>query len=113
VADPKPFDREASRDKTRGIVPKKSQQTFKFIALKKGSCSRNVSINPAFNKIKAFILINNNKLMTKENLKEYIELLKHQISISTSKQQIKQFKKLIKEAKQELKNDYKIFLMQN
>jgi len=51
--------------------------------------------------------------MTKENLKEYIELLKHQISISTSKQQIQQFKKLIKEAKQELKNDYKIFLIQN
>ena len=35
--------------------------------------------------------------MTKENLEEYIELLKHQLSISTSKQQIKQFKKLIKE----------------
>jgi hypothetical protein len=51
--------------------------------------------------------------MTKENLKEYIELLKHQISISTSKEQIKQFKKLIKEAKQELKNDYKIFSTQN
>jgi ankyrin repeat protein len=34
--------------------------------------------------------------MTKENLKEYIELLKHQISISTSKEQIKQFEELIK-----------------
>ncbi len=42
--------------------------------------------------------------MTKENLQEYIELLKHQISISTSKQQIKQFKKLIKEAEEELNN---------
>jgi hypothetical protein len=43
--------------------------------------------------------------MTKENLKEYIELLKHRISISTSEQEIKQFKKLIKEAKEEVKND--------
>ena len=43
--------------------------------------------------------------MTKENLKEYIELLEHRISISTSEQQIKQFEELIKEAKQELKND--------
>jgi hypothetical protein len=51
--------------------------------------------------------------MTKENLKEYIELLKHRISISTSEQEIKQFEDLIKEAKQELKNDYKIFLIQN
>jgi hypothetical protein len=41
--------------------------------------------------------------MTKENLKEYIELLKNQILISTSKQQIKQFKKLIKETKKDLK----------
>jgi hypothetical protein len=74
-----------------------------FIAIKKESCSRNVSINPAFNKIKAFILINNNKLMTKENLKEYIELLKHRISISTSEQEITQFEELIKEAEEELK----------
>ena len=36
--------------------------------------------------------------MTKENLKEYIELLKHRISISTSEQEITQFKELIKEA---------------
>jgi hypothetical protein len=43
--------------------------------------------------------------MTKENLKEYIELLEHQISIATSKQQIKHFKKLLKEAKEEVKND--------
>jgi len=43
--------------------------------------------------------------MTKENLQEYIELLEHQISISTSEQQIKQFKKLIKEAEEELKYD--------
>lgn len=43
--------------------------------------------------------------MTKENLKEYIELLKHRISISTSEQEIKQFEELIKEAKEELKND--------
>jgi hypothetical protein len=43
--------------------------------------------------------------MTKENLREYIELLKHRISISTSKQEIKQFKDLIKEAKKELKYD--------
>ena len=45
--------------------------------------------------------------MTKENLKEYIELLKHQISISTSKQQIKQFKKLIKEAEKEKPKEVK------
>jgi hypothetical protein len=43
--------------------------------------------------------------MTKENLKLYIELLKHRISISTSEQEIKQFKKLIKEAEEELKYD--------
>jgi len=43
--------------------------------------------------------------MTKENLKLYIELLKHRISISTSKRQITQFKKLIKEAEKELNND--------
>jgi len=41
--------------------------------------------------------------MTKENLKEYIELLKHRISISTSKQEIEQFEELIKEAEEELK----------
>ncbi|MCE2688210.1 MAG: hypothetical protein LW595_06685 [Rickettsiales bacterium] len=39
--------------------------------------------------------------MTKENLQEYIELLKHRISISTSKQEIKQFENLIKEAEKE------------
>ena len=42
--------------------------------------------------------------MTKENLKEYIELLEHRISISTSKQEIKQFEELIKEAEEELNN---------
>lgn len=41
--------------------------------------------------------------MTKENLKEYIELLKHRISISTSEQEITQFEELIKEAEEELK----------
>jgi len=43
--------------------------------------------------------------MTKENLKEYIELLKHRISISTSEQEIKQFEELIKEAEKEVKYD--------
>ena len=43
--------------------------------------------------------------MKKEQLKEYIKLLEHQISISTSKQQIKQYEKLIKEAKEELNNN--------
>ena len=41
--------------------------------------------------------------MTQENIKEYIELIKHQISIATTNEQIKHFKKLLKEAKQELK----------
>ena len=42
--------------------------------------------------------------MKKEELKEYIKLLEHQISISISKHQIKQYKKLIKEAEAELNN---------
>ena len=63
-----------------------------------------VSTPSLITKIKAFILINNNKLMTKENLKECIELLKHRISISTSKQHIEQFEELIKEAEEELNN---------
>ena len=41
--------------------------------------------------------------MKKEELKEYIKLLKHQILITTNKQQIKQYNKLIKEAEAELK----------
>jgi mRNA degradation ribonuclease J1/J2 len=58
--------------------------------------------------------------MTKENLKEYIELLEHQISIATTNEQIKQFKNLIEKAKENNKltvyigeNDYKIFNITN
>jgi hypothetical protein len=41
--------------------------------------------------------------MTKENIKEYIEFIKHQLSLATGKQQIQHFKALLKEAKKELK----------
>jgi len=66
--------------------------------------------------------ITENSKATAENLektKKYILFfnllreLTHQISISTSEQQIQQFRKIIKEAEQELKNDYKIFSTQN